>query len=248
MTRYLRPACFIVLLTLVVAPLAEAQTTAWGTNGYISFNGMYETRTSTIETITTPTIYQEPAVLRTTSELPRGPLFDLTVGGRIRGRLGIGFGFAYYERNAEGRVTGDVPHPLYFNQPRQLDATLPLDHQNLAIHMHAMWLLPLSKSFQMAVFGGPTYFQIKQQSISDAKLQDDYPFDTVGLAEGAAALTKSTRWGLNAGLDASHFFSQYVGVGGMVRYSRSKLNLGGADAATSEVGGLQVGGGVRFRY
>jgi hypothetical protein len=247
MTRHPLLTFLVAFFGATVASIAEAQTTAWGTNGYVSFNGFYETRASTIETTTTPTINQEPAVLTTTARLPRGPLLDMTVGGRIKGNLGIGFSFSYYERSVEGRVVGDIPHPFYFNQPRRLDATLPLDHQNLAVHMHAMWLLPISKSFQMAVFGGPTYFQIKQQSISEAKIQDDYPFETVGLAEGSAALEQSTRWGLNAGLDASHFFSQYVGVGGMVRYSRSNLGLG-SDASSFDVGGLQVGGGIRFRY
>lgn len=237
---------FVICFTVV--PVAEAQTTAWGTNGYISLNGLYESRTSTIATTTTPTINQEPARLTTTAELARGPVYDLTVGGRIKGHLGIGFGFAYREQNAQGRVVGEVPHPFYFDQPRQLDATLPLDHKDFAVHMHAMWLLPISPTFQMAVFAGPTWFQIKQQSMTDARIQDEYPHDTVSLAESAGPLQTSSRWGLNAGVDASHFFSRYVGVSGLVRYSRSNLNLGGSDTTSFEVGGLQVGGGLRFRY
>lgn len=247
MTRYPLLALLLVLVGTAGAPDALAQTAAWGTNGYISFNGFYETRASSIETTTTPTINQEAANITTTATLKRGPLFDVTVGGRIKGNLGIGFGFAYYERNALGHVVGDVPHPFYFNQPRRLDASLPLDHKNFAVHMHAMWLLPISPSFQMALFGGPTYFQIKQQSINDVQLRDEYPFEEVGLSQASSALTKSSRWGVNAGVDASHFFSQYLGVGGMVRYSRSKLGIG-SDASDAEVGGLQVGGGIRIRY
>jgi hypothetical protein len=247
MTRHLLAALLVLGAGAAAAPRASAQTTAWGTNGYISFNGFYEARGSTFETTSAPTINQETARLTTRATLPKGPLVDVTVGGRVKGNLGIGFGFSYYERNVDGRVVGEVPHPFFFNQPRRLDATLPLDHQNLAIHMHAMWLLPLSPSFQMAVFGGPTYFQVKQQSITDVQLQDDYPFDEIGLAEGSAALEQTTRWGLNAGIDASHFFSRYVGVGGMVRYSRSQLGAG-SGASEFEVGGLQVGAGIRFRY
>jgi len=246
MTRHSLVVLALLGLGTATAPDLQAQTTAWGTSGYISFNGLYEARQTTIGTTTRPIINQEEALLTTSARLPTGPVFDITVGGRITGNLGIGFGFAYREENADGRVVWQVPHPFYFNQPRQLDAALPLDHQNLAIHMHAMWLLPLSKSFQMAVFGGPTYFHVKQQQIKDVKIQEDFPFDTVGLATESTSLEKTTRWGLNAGADASYFFSRYVGVSGLVRYSRSDV-FGGSDSSF-DVGGVQVGGGIRFRY
>ena len=244
-----------VILTLAVAVTAapyaaEAQTSAWGTNGYVSFNGMYEARTTTFESVTTPKINQEPARISTTLELPPGLVYDMSVGGRIKGNLGIGFGFAYFKRTEDAQMVGDIPHPFYFDQPRTLDATTPLDHEDFAVHMHGMWLLPVSKGFQIALFGGPTYFQIKQQSITDPKIEDDYPFDTVRLASSSATREKATSWGFNAGLDASRFFSQYVGVSGMVRFSRGhvKLTSAGSDTPPVDVGGLQVGAGIRFRY
>ena len=51
--------------------------------------------------------------------------------------------------------------------------------------------------------------------------------------------------GFNVGADVGYFFTKNVGVGGIIRFSQTKVtfSLGEVDA-----GGAMVGGGVRLRF
>ena len=51
--------------------------------------------------------------------------------------------------------------------------------------------------------------------------------------------------GFNVGADVGYYFTKNVGVGGIVRFSQTKVtfSLGEVDA-----GGAMVGGGLRLRF
>jgi hypothetical protein len=236
---------------LVTASMAHAQSTAWGDNGYVSFAGMYRTTKSTFGDSLDVTINQETSTLQTAQSIDAGPAYDITAGGRIIGHLGVGFGFTYLRQDTGAAVQGGIPHPFFFGQPRTLSGTATgLRHEERAIHVHAMWLMPMSESFQMAVFGGPTYFQVRQAMVSNVAFDDSYPYDTVTFSSVSTTRQKATRVGYNAGVDVSYFFAKYLGVGGLVRYSRGEVRLPSPDGGrtTVEVGGLQSGAGLRFRF
>ena len=54
----------------------------------------------------------------------------------------------------------------------------------------------------------------------------------------------------HAGADVAWQFSSSIGVGGMVRYSRASTTVSATNNTSVDVkvGGLQVGGGIRFRF
>jgi hypothetical protein len=236
---------------LIAASSVSAQSTAWGSNGYVSFAGMYQTTKTTFGDSVHVTINQETGTLQTDQSIDAGPVYDVTTGGRLIGNFGVGFGFTYLRQNTGATVVGGVPHPFYFGQPRALSGNATgLRHEERAVHVHAMWLVPVSESFQVAVFGGPTYFQVRQAMVSDVKFDDSYPFDTVSFSSVTTTEQKASRFGYNGGVDMSYFFTKYLGVGGIVRYSRGDVHLPSPDGGTTtvEVGGLQSGAGIRFRF
>jgi len=236
---------------LIAASTASAQSTAWGENGYVSFAGMYQTTTTSFGDSVDLTINQESSTVQTDQSVETGPVYDVTAGGRLVGNFGIGFGFTYFRRNTGATVVGGIPHPFYFGQPRALTGSATgLRHEERAVHVHAMWLLPVSDNFQLAVFGGPTYFQVRQAMVSDVQFDDSYPYDAVTFSSVMTKQQKAERFGYNGGVDISYFFARYVGVGGIVRYSRGNVHLPSPDGGktTVEVGGLQSGAGVRFRF
>jgi Outer membrane protein beta-barrel domain len=238
------------LLCTVPAVTSAQTTSAWGTNGYISFNGLYQAGADSYDINSLQDVDHEAAHITATQELGKHVLAgDITAGGRIRGNLGIGFGFTFSRDTHDATVTGTVPHPFYFDQPRQLNDSTGLRREDLAIHMSGMWLLPITESFQMSVFGGPTWFQVKHQAIQTTTFEESYPFDDVALDQVTLEERKGTRWGYNVGADASYFFSEYLGVQGLARYSKATISIGPDDNKSSvEAGGLQVGGGLRVRF
>ena len=163
----------------------------------------------------------------------------------------MGFGVSYIRRSEAATVDAALPHPFYFNQPRAVTGNAAgLRHQDLAIHAHAMWLLPFSESVQVALFGGPTFFKVTQQIVTAVQFTDEYPFDQATYTGVSTVDARGSRFGYNAGTDVSVFFSQYVGIGGLVRFTRGTVQLpsprGGE--VSIDTGGLQAGAGLRVRF
>lgn len=241
-------AALTIVAALGASP-ALAQSSAWGTNGYVSINGLYETVAKENDLATRQDIHAETATITATQETGQRPLYDVTAGGRLRGNLGFGFGATFGQLDNEARVRGDIPHPFYFNQTRSLDGTAALERTDLMINLAAMWLIPASERVQLSLFGGPTWFQLKQQVVKSVTLTEGYPFDAVALNSVERERLTETAWGYHAGFDVSYFFSRHAGVQGLVRYSNGTVTLttNGVDSDIT-VGGLHVGVGLRVRY
>lgn len=251
--RMRRTVIALVILTgltfLSLPDTASAQPTAWGDNGYISINGFYDATTSSYETLTSQDFNLETVQLTTSHEVAKTPVYDLTVGGRLKGNLGMGFGFSYAKQTDDAEITGGIPHPFYYDQPRALAATTKLDREDVTVHIHGMWLLPLTERFQVALFGGPTWFRVTQETVKSIEIDDSFPFDSVTLTKAELEKSKGSHWGYNAGFDASVFFSAHVGVHGIVRYAQGTITISPGGHETSfDIGGLQLGAGLRFRY
>jgi hypothetical protein len=120
------------------------------------------------------------------------------------------------------------------------------------------------------VFGGPSYFEAKQDVLND------YHFESYGgywtndgvftyyPAPGDVQTDSATDWGYNVGADLNFFFSRNIGVGFTARYSAASIDYENPidsheiahefrDQALQQVvpfdmGGLQLAGGVRFRF
>jgi hypothetical protein len=237
----------ILAATIAGASPARAQDTAWGDNGYVSFNALYDITTRRYQTAADLEFNLEPARLTTRHEVRPRLVYDFTAGGRVKGPLGFGFALTFGEGREDARITGEIPHPFFFNQGRALEGTTPLDRQDLAIHLDGLWLLPVTEAFQMAVFGGPTWFSVTQQTIETVDVDEAYPFDAVTLAAVTTTQRKGSRFGFNAGADASVFFSRYVGVQALFRYSKGTVSLG-SNVGSIDVGGVQAGAGLRIRF
>jgi hypothetical protein len=239
-------ACAVVL----AAGDAAAQSDAWGDNGFVSFNGVYQSSSTTFRTTSTIDKNHEQGELSTTHSILPGPVYDISAGGRIKGNLGIGYAASYFRRTEVAEISGGVPHPFYFNQPRAISGQSNLRREDLAIHLDAMWLIPVTESFQVALFGGPTYFRVTQHMVQDVEISEEYPFDEVHLTGATSTREHASKIGMNGGVDLSWFFSEHVGVAGIVRYSRAIVSMPspGGSSTSIETGGLQNGAGIRVRF
>jgi hypothetical protein len=122
---------------------------------------------------------------------------DIGGGARIAGNLGAGGAFTQFPETetAPGRT-------------------------EKAIHLHAVWMLPISQKLDVAVLGGPSIVYVEQTS------------ELASLTERA--------FGWHVGGDGTYFLTPTVGIGGMLRYVSAPENL--------DFTGLQFGMGVRLRF
>jgi hypothetical protein len=110
------------------------------------------------------------------------------------------------------------------------------------------------------VFGGPTYFRLEQDAITNIRFNQVFrnqpPSNSIEITEFDFERVEANGWGFHAGADASVFFNGIIGVGGFAKFSRASVDLedtlatavGEDDVVSVKAGGFQVGGGLRLKF
>src|SRR5262245_2748061 len=122
--------------------------------GYINLGWGVESGSSAMTDSRTSTIYGESSTISTSSTFTSGSLFDVGIGIRVFKNFTVGAAFHQEQNDTDGTVTGSIPSPIFFNRPRQLSATEPLDRKEMATHLVLGWIVPLGSKFDVLVSGG----------------------------------------------------------------------------------------------
>jgi opacity protein-like surface antigen len=107
-------------------------------------------------------------------------------------------------------------------------------------------MAPIHNRWQLALAGGPSWFAVAQDLVSDVTVTQSYPYDTATFASAAAVHRSRSRLGFNAGADVSYLLRRHVGLGLGVTYSHASIPLD--DTLTVDAGGPHLTGGLRFRF
>jgi hypothetical protein len=151
----------------------------------------------------------------------------------------------------DGQVHGEIPHPFYFNQPRAIDGTASgLQQTVLGTHIQALYLWPVNDKFDIMFSGGPSLIMLQQDLVSNVNFSETYPYDTATYESAQLARTRRTGIGFNAGADLTYHFTQMLGLGVLVRYTRATISLpiAGASNVSARAGGAQAGVGLRVLF
>lgn len=248
-------ALVVVLLSLA-ASSASAQTAdkAWIDINVVSAKPAQDATTFTFR----DTVFNEPAsVSAAYPAMPRatGGLF----GGGVR--VARGFGVAVQFVNAQYEYDSglaiSIPHPFVFNRlGTDTDVTDTLERKERALDLSGVYQLPTPEAWRVRVFGGPTYFKLKQEMVQDVEFTQSINIvtftNTVNITDFRQDEVDQSAWGFHVGADAAYFFSRHVGVGGTVRFNRGTVTLDNEPLSEEEgelkVGATIVGGGLRLRF
>jgi len=180
-----------------------------------------------------------------------GWLIDVVGGGRVWRQMSVGVGVTYERDSRSASIQAAVPHPFFFQQLRNASFdTEPLDHTEVMINIPIMWTSSFSSANRLEIFGGPSFFRVEQDLVSDVTLNEVYPYDTVTISGVTHAKKDHNAFGYHVGFDFAHFFNASTGVGVLVRYSGASLDFGDNANTTTDgrAGGVHVAGGLRFRF
>jgi hypothetical protein len=190
---------------------------------------------------------------------PRGASFDFGGGVMFTNVLGAGVTFTGTAHESTSQVDIRIPHPIYNNAfATDRDAGPGVSRTEGGVNLSLVARLPIQNDrLRVRVFGGPTYFRLKTDAISDIRYLQNYGlFSLVNIVDIAAVdlvEVEATAWGFHAGGDVSYFFTRNVGIGGFVRVSRGSADIddtrvvGDAPVGVT-LGGAQAGGGLRLRF
>jgi len=122
-------------------------------------------------------------------------------------------------------------------------------HNEQSIHVDLMYALPV-RAVDLKVMGGPTWFNLKQDFVSDVSINETYPFDTATFAGATTKRLSSSALGFNVGMDVSRSLTSHIGIGGLVRYSSADVKFDDSNTGqdTVKAGGVEVAAGVRLRF
>lgn len=233
---------------------APAPSSGWEDRAYINVGFGVESGNSDFTDTRTFSIYDETGTLTSTSSFSSGSLFDVGVGFRVWRNFSVGAAYHQEQNTADGTLTGTVPHPIFFNQPRSFTTTVPgLLRKENAEHLVLGWTVPLGNKLDVMLYAGPSFFRVQQDVVSDFKTSESgSPFTQV-LVTPTVATRKKSVTGYNVGTDISYLFWQNdsvrLGAGLFLRYTEAKTTL--LILSTEQdttIGGFQFGFGGRIRF
>jgi hypothetical protein len=199
----------------------------------------------------TPVIYTERALI-SAPHAGEGGMMTLDIGGgaRVWRNFGIGGVYTKFASTETVTVAARVPHPSFFNQPRAANKAVPFVHDESAIHVQGVFVLPLSSRLDVAVSAGPSFIDLRQDLVQSIEIAEAAaPFATVTLANVALLTRNVNVKGMNVGGDVTWFLTPLVGIGMTARYvvASTTLTSSGGGPVEVDAGGFQLGFGARIR-
>jgi hypothetical protein len=232
---------------------AHAQTGTWADRGYLNISFGVESGSSSLTDTQNLVIYEEAGTLTSSTTWTSGSLIDAGFGVRVWRNMTVGASYHTEENDTDGAVSGSIPSPVFFNRPRQLSQDVVLERKESAVHLVFGWVLPFNDKLDVMVFGGPSFFRLEQDAVSDVSIGEGAsPFTTV-VADVDVTERKKSLTGFNVGADATYILwsndDLRIGAGGFVRFTKATgdiLQL--VTEQSTEVGGVQFGFGARVRF
>lgn len=248
-TKHFAIALSVMVSAIGTGTVVSAQVIT--DRGWIHVSGVYPVQQITFTDTVTFTESFETGTTVTPYTVGGTPGVDVMGGVRLWQYLGVGAGVTQSSQTGVSTTsTTRSPHPLYFNRHRTVTGASPTDRTETQVNIHAMVVVPAGRRVRVTLFGGPTLFQVKQELVTSVSKTDAYPFNTATFQSYSKQSQSVSSVGFNAGADVAVYFSDHVGVGGMVRYSVGTADFITVDGDTlsTDVGGLHVGGGLRLKF
>jgi hypothetical protein len=229
----------LVACAVVLAASVPARAQTWQDKAYLNANLGFHFYAPTVTEALTPVIYSERASVVTTNAMGFG-MIPIDVGGGVHiwRNLGVGGAYTQFSSTSTATVDAQVPHPILFNQPRFASAPAELTHEEWAIQMLGIYLLPLTERLDLVLSGGPVRMNVKDDHVSAIQIAEESPmFTAVTIAKAVVATTDTQKWSVGFGGDLTYFVTPMIGVGVAVRV-----------VPDSDAGQLQLGVGARLRF
>ncbi len=239
---------FAAALLSAVARPAQAQ--ALSERVVISVSGASVTGTSEITSTVAFTANAEKGSYSYRFPVKPKPFGEVSARIRLIKNFGVSVGYTSVSANGTAEITGQIPHPFFFNQLRPITGQASLEHTETAVHVRATLSSAPGKKLQFSVSAGPTFFSVKQGLVDSVSWTDSYPYDTATFASAATKQVSQSATGFGAGADVAYYFSKHLGIGASASVAKATVSGTASDnsVVSIDVGGTSLGFGVRLRF
>jgi hypothetical protein len=220
----------------------------------LSLNGAFEPGDEEFTDDGPLPLYNEAGRLTVSGRSSTGALLDLGAAARVGDRFTLGLGFQRGASADEATITGEAPHPIFFNRPRAFSVTVPETKRiEQAVHFSAGALVQLTDKLDVHIYGGPSQFRFSQQVVAEVVVTETGGAFTTVNATPTIVARKRNVWGGHIAADFSYPVAQ-IGNGsfrlaGFIRYAQASSEFQVvSNTVSTKVGGVQMGGGLRVRF
>jgi hypothetical protein len=233
---------------------AIAQSRQWEDRVFAGVSFGFEPGTEKASQTSTLAIYGENGTIASNSSFDANAIVDLNLGVRVKKNFGIGV--AYHSGKADGSadVTGSIPSPIFFDRPRSFSESVGgFERTEYATHLQFGWMLPVNDNLDVFVYAGPSFYRVSQDVVVDVAVGEQaFPFSNV-VVNPVLGLAKRNATGYNIGTDVAYMLyttdTVRIGVGGFLRVTGAQADLRAGDSTIeADLGGIQYGIGLRFRF
>ncbi len=238
----------ILALCLCAAPrMVSAQTMQWTDKGYATVNGGAQVGSHNLDSSSTFSLYDETATVTTSQKVKGGGFFDIGGAYRVWGNnLLAGVSFSHTASDSSVTLNASVPDPIVFDKPRTVASSQGgAKHTENVVHLAAIYMIPVAAKLDVGIFGGPSIFAAKQDTVGTLTVSEPGPTVAAPLSR-----VSKTAVGGNFGVDVQYLLGKVggkpLGVGVLARYSVAKASFGNTNKVT--LGGFQIGAGARIRF
>ncbi len=249
-------------VTLVVSGLIAASAShasaqvgaAWTDRGYATLNWAYEEGSTDLIGSTEFPLYDEVGRFDTNGKANNGPMIDFSGGARVWRNVSVGIAFHRVVSKTDVDLAGSIPHPLFFNRPRTVTQELPgFERHEHAVHLQFGYMIPVNDKLDVHVYAGPSFFNISQDRLVSVAIgESGFPFGSV-VTQPVVQRHKDSPTGGHFGADVSYKLWTVnrikLGAGGFFRIATASTTFEMLDTdIDSDVGGFQIGLGLRVRF
>lgn len=235
--------CLTAGILLITASNARAQAPAPATEKFfLNVNVGGQVAARTLGTTVTKPVYDETATLMATQRIGKGAIIDFGGGYRIWEDVFVGVTISRFSNTQTAVFAATVPDPLVTDRPAATTGTVDdLNRTEVGVDPYVLWVTPLLDKLDVSAALGVAIIHVSQDVLGDMDVP--VPTQTVNAIVTSESATGT---GVYAAVDAIYHLTPRYGVGGFARYAGAKADL--PSAGETNVGGFQVGGGIRLRF
>ena len=197
-------------------------------------------------------LYEEEARFDTAQTASTGAIFDIGAVYRVGRNWGVGLGYTRSSGSDDATMTASIPHPLFFGQPRAVNASVAgLNTRENAVHLQAVLFVPFVERVDFMFAAGPSFYNVEQGFISGIAFSEVPPaFNSVTVDNIDVVQLRQNGTGFNISGDMTYAITNAIGAGVMLRYTRATVGFDFPDGTTIDLspGGFQVAAGARLRF
>jgi SH3 domain-containing protein len=236
----------------VAQPARRAATPSTPTRGFLTLGGGLQSAGGTTFGETHgEELYGEEFTWDSRYTFKESLAFEGGIGARVWRNLLTGVTYSRSEHRRPATVSGQVPHPFQFGQPRTIEGeSSALRNEEQAIHLSALLIVPLGRRLEVSISGGPSLFMVRRGFVEQVEFAQDYPYDTARFTQAVSKESSEKAYGGHAGVDLMWLLTRDAGLGVFVRFTRGSIDFttpsGGS--LSLDAGGLQTGVAMRLGF